>query len=365
MTYRMLHVLEAFAPGGMETTFLRLLQAMPRHGVSHEVLAFHDGPLREAFAGVADGVHVTSRPAGLHRLLGDGWDVVHVLFDRCAYRLAPFLLGRTDAAFVYWKGYDLAGMFRVEGDFAWTPDVTLVNAADAALFTTPQLAACFDAASPRTTVLGKAADITPLTALPLAGPDTPLRILSVANLHPRKRLGDLIAALPLVRARVPGTELRLVGGGNPVEEARLRQSAADLGVAHAVQFAGVQHDIAAELAAARVLALPSNREGVPTVLLEAMAAGRPVVATPAGHTRSILDDGCEGYVVETGAIALLADRLVRVLSDPALAARLGEAGRLRAQGHGTAAVATRLDAVLRRAAAGRDHGFTHGLRLAS
>lgn len=353
MTTRMLHVLEAFAPGGMETTFLRLLEAMPRAGVRHEVLAFHDGPLRARFEGAADAVHVAASPADLRRLIGDGWDVVHVLFDRCAYRIAPFLLGRTDAAFVYWKGYDLAGMFRVEGGFPWQADTALVQAADTSLFTTAPLASAFDHPSSRALVLGKAAEIDALTRLAPPDDTTPPRILAVANLHPRKRLGDLVAALSLVRERVPDAELRLVGGGNALEADRLRRQAAALGLADAVTFAGVCHDVAPELASSRVLALPSQREGVPTVLLEAMAAHRPVVATPAGHTATILDEGCEGYLVDVGDVAGLAERLTRLLTDLDLNHRMGAAGRVRARAHGTAAVAARLNQALRHAAAAR------------
>jgi len=187
-------------------------------------------------------------------------------------------------------------------------------------------------------------------ALPLPTPDTRPRIVCVANLHPLKRLGDLVLALRDVRRDVADAELRLVGGGNERERTRLTRLAADLGLAGHVSCAGAVRDVAAEVAQARVVALPSSTEGVSTALLEGMAAGRPVVATRVGHLHTIIDEGVEGFFVEVGDVRALADRLVRLLCNPALAHAMGDAARRRASTHDVGDVARDVLNALRTAA---------------
>jgi glycosyltransferase involved in cell wall biosynthesis len=99
--------------------------------------------------------------------------------------------------------------------------------------------------------------------------------------------------------------------------------------------------------------LPSVAEGVPTVLLEAMAAARPVVAARVGHIGHILTDGCEGFLTTPGDLGGFATRVATLLEHHDLAARMGAAGRARAATHDVRAVATDLLRVLRRAAAAR------------
>ena len=86
-----------------------------------------------------------------------------------------------------------------------------------------------------------------------------------------------------------------------------------------------------------VVALPSWTEGLPLVLLEAMARGRPVVATPVGGTPELVTDGETGLLVPPRDPEALAEALRRVLDDPELARRLGEAGRARVAERFTAA----------------------------
>jgi glycosyltransferase involved in cell wall biosynthesis len=349
---RMLHVLESFAPGGMETTFLNVLAAFRTAdaAVEHHVLAFAGGALESRYRQFAHQVSIGCDPDTIDHHVLAGYDLVHVLFERCAYRIVPQLLARTATPVVYGKGYDMGGMYRLNEGLQWQADETLLAACSAATFTTAQLAAGYHVPAGRTTVLGKAADVARFAAIADVSAATPPRIIAVANLHPRKRLGDLILALELVRQRIPGAELRLVGGGNAAEAHRLAALASQRGVAAAVSFAGACADVAPEIAAARIIALPSSCEGVPTALLEAMAAGRPVVATAVGHVASIVDDGREGYLVAVGDVAAIADRLTRLLGDQRLSARMGGAARLRAAGHDVRAIAGTLLAALKDAA---------------
>ena len=348
---RMLHVLESFAAGGMETTFLNVLRAFREidPSIRHDVLALAGGALEDAYRQTAHSVTVGCDQATLQSA-GGGADLVYLLFERCAYRMLPRLLATTATPVVYGKGYDMGGMYRLNEGLRWQADESMLAACDGVTFTTRQLAGGYVLPSGRTTVLGKAADTARFGRLPDPDASTPARIVCVANLHPRKRLRDLVMALPQVRRHVPDAEVRFVGGGSADEAARLTALAEELGLADGVSLAGSKADVAPEIAEARIMALPSSCEGVPTALLEAMAAGRPVVATSVGHVSSIVDEGVEGFLVQPGDIASLADRMIRLLSDRALAARMGRAARARAAAHDVRVVAGRLLTALREAA---------------
>lgn len=344
---RVLHVLETLAAGGVETTFLHVLKHLST-AMTHDVLAFAGGALECEYRAIANRVTIARRTRDLEALLDDGaYDVAYILFERCAERLLPLLVSRTATAAVYGKNYDFSGQWRTTEGFEWSPDDAMMAACDGVTFTTPSLAAGY--APPETArgcVLGKGAHVTPLLTIDPPAAAAGNRILVIANPHPRKRLGDLVAALAVVRRTVPDAEVRVLGKGDATEEARVRALAHQRGVGSAFVLAGVSRDVATELHQARVVALCSGSEGVPTALLEAMAAGRPVVASEAGHVRSIVTDGEEGFVVPIGDVDAIADRLVRLLRDPALAAAMGRRGRDRARHHAVEAVAARLSTVL-------------------
>jgi glycosyltransferase involved in cell wall biosynthesis len=347
---RALHVIESLVAGGIETTFLNVLKAwrLDPPWAAHDVLAFGGGLLEEAFRTTADRLYVAPDRQSLARILDDGYDVVYVLFERCALRILPYLLGQTGTPVVYGKGYDLSGNSRANNGLKWPVDEALLTACDGVTFTTSQLAATFERPDGRETILGKAADVRRFSVVAEVQSDTPVRVLAVANLMPRKRHTDLIRAHREVRRHIDA-ELRIVGAGSPDERARLVALAAELGISDSVTIVSAHQDIPAELAQSRVAALASAVEGVPTAILEAMAAGRPVVATRVGHVKSIVDDGVEGFLVDPGDLGSLAERITRLLTDPALARRMGDAGRLRAARHDVLAVARSLRDVLLRA----------------
>ena len=112
-------------------------------------------------------------------------------------------------------------------------------------------------------------------------------------------------------------------------ERALRHRADELGVTDRVVFAGYRDDAARVVAAADVLALPSWTEGLPLVVLEAMALGRPVVATTVGGTPELVSDGETGLLVPPRDVEALTAALKRVLDDGDLRRRLGEAGKRR------------------------------------
>lgn len=344
---RVVHVLESLAAGGVETTFLGVLKHLPA-SIASDVLAFDGGALKNEYAATANQLHIFTSSAEIERVLVDGdYDAAYVLFERCAWRVLPILTAKTSTAVIYGKNYDFSGQWRTTEGFHLRSDDSVMAACDGVTFTTEQLAAGYDDRErERALVLGKGANVTPLLAIPPADERTRDRILVIANPHPRKRIGDLLTAFAAVRQQCPAAELRVIGHGDAGEVARLQQMAAALGVTDAFTLAGVSRHIAAELAEARIVALSSGNEGVPTALLEGMAAARPVVTTNAGHVSSIVTDGVEGWVVENGDVDALADRLSRLLRDRPLARDMGQRGRERSKTHAVEHIADRLGAFL-------------------
>ena len=103
----------------------------------------------------------------------------------------------------------------------------------------------------------------------------------------------------------------------------LERCASDLGVSDGVLFAGARSDIPAVLAAIDIYAMSSNREGLPVSLLEAMAAGKPIVATMVGGIPEVVSDRREGLLVPSGDPEALAGAIRELACDPKLAAHLG------------------------------------------
>lgn len=143
----------------------------------------------------------------------------------------------------------------------------------------------------------------------------------------------LLRAAPRVLAAMPGATFVLVGDGR--DRAALESLAAHSGVTNRVRFTGMRMDLGDVLAALDLLVIPSLRfESVPKILLEGMAAGRPIVASRVGDIPELVEDGRTGRLVSPGDPAALADAVLACLSDPVTAAALGAAARetVRAKG---------------------------------
>lgn len=154
----------------------------------------------------------------------------------------------------------------------------------------------------------------------LGGEGRPL-VVTLARLTAQKGLSVLLRAA----AELPGTAFAIAGGGP--ERLALEAQARTLGIADRVAFLGFREDTAALLACADLVVLPSLNEGLPLAVLEAMAAGRPVVATAIGGTDEAVVDGESGLLVPAGDATALARAIRTVLGDPALASRLAAGGR--------------------------------------
>ncbi|HTG09242.1 MAG TPA: glycosyltransferase [Candidatus Eisenbacteria bacterium] len=177
-----------------------------------------------------------------------------------------------------------------------------------------------------------------------------LVLATVARFDPVKRLEVLLRALPLVVARVPEAQLLVVGDG-PERDA-LHALARTLALGDRVVFAGAIPDAARVLPLVDLYLTASRREGLPTALLEAMACGVPVLATEVpGHVDAV-EPEITGRLVPPDDVAGLAAAAARLLRDPALRARMGQAGRERVERHFTRARMLAEIAALYREAAG-------------
>ena len=157
----------------------------------------------------------------------------------------------------------------------------------------------------------------------------PRKVVVVANLRPEKGHEVLIDAAAKILVRFPDATFDIVGGGPLLDTLRAR--CADRQVARAVTFAGHQEDVAARLAAADIFTLPSRSEAFPNAVLEAMAAGLPIVASAVGGICELLADNGSGLLVPAGDADALAAGLQALMSDPERAARLGAAARMAAE----------------------------------
>ncbi len=139
-----------------------------------------------------------------------------------------------------------------------------------------------------------------------------------------KRPLDLVRTLAAVRREDVDASLVVVGDGP--ERAGTEELASELGVADRCRFVGYRRDMQAWYSAFDAFLLVSQNEGTPVVAIEALAAGRPVVATDAGGTRTVVEDGRSGFLAPVGDTAALAARLAELARDPALATRLAAHG---------------------------------------
>lgn len=150
---------------------------------------------------------------------------------------------------------------------------------------------------------------------------------TAARLVPVKGLDGLLEAVRLVSDAVPDVRLLVLGDG-PLRAA-LESRAAALGLGRRVWFAGHQADVPCWLAAMDVFVLPSLAEGLPMSLLEAMAAGRPVVASRVGGVPEVVRDGLEGRLVPPGDVRALAGACLAFVRDSAARAACGASARRR------------------------------------
>jgi D-inositol-3-phosphate glycosyltransferase len=181
--------------------------------------------------------------------------------------------------------------------------------------------------------------------LGLPAQPTPL-VLLIGRIEPLKGIDALIRAVALVRQQHPHLaelEAIVVGGASDqqpeqwnAEQRRLDQIRHELGIAHAIKFVGArpQSQLSLYHAAADVVTMPSHYESFGMAALEAMASGRPVIATNAGGPATIISHGVNGLLTPPDNATELAQHLAYVLQDSHTAYKLGTSARQRAERYG-------------------------------
>jgi glycosyltransferase involved in cell wall biosynthesis len=177
------------------------------------------------------------------------------------------------------------------------------------------------------------------------------RLLTLGRLDPVKGLDTLLEAVAILRSLGTDIEADVLGGEQPgyPDHARHLSARRDaLQIADVVAFRGHVEDPAPFLHAASIYVQPSRHDMQPLAVLEAMAAGLPVVATRAGGLPQLLTDGVTGLLVPPDDPAALAAAIQRLIDDPDLAARLGAAGHTRVRAEfSEGATIDRLEALYR------------------
>jgi glycosyltransferase involved in cell wall biosynthesis len=151
----------------------------------------------------------------------------------------------------------------------------------------------------------------------------------VGRLEPQKGVNWLIAAAPQWLGKLPDCDLLLVGDG-PLRPS-LEAAGKEAGIADRVHFAGWRADVPEILAASDLLVLPSAWEGMPNVVLEAMASRRPVVASDVEGVRELLGPNAARQTVRHGDTPGLVDAIIAFMRDPALSSAVGMDNRRRAE----------------------------------
>lgn len=177
--------------------------------------------------------------------------------------------------------------------------------------------------NPRIVVIPNAVALPPAGAI---GAREPGLIAFTGRCTPQKGLHDLLEAVASLAAREPGLRIECAGEG---DLDALRGHAHALGIAGRVTLRGwiAPRERDQLLARAAIFVLPSHAEALPMSLLEAMAAGCPVIASGVGGIPDLIRDGVNGLLVPPAAPRELAGALAALLADPELAARLGRAAR--------------------------------------
>lgn len=151
---------------------------------------------------------------------------------------------------------------------------------------------------------------------------------AISRLSHEKNVGLLLKAFALVAKEIPEATLRVYGDGP--ERETLASLAESLGIGPKTAFLGHVPEAGTRCGEFAIFAVPSSRESFGLAALEAMACGVPVVATKVGGLPELILDGETGMLVPPEDERAMADALLKVLREPELARRLGEAGRVRA-----------------------------------
>lgn len=149
----------------------------------------------------------------------------------------------------------------------------------------------------------------------------------IGRICEQKDQENFFQAMKIVNEKMPDVGFICVGGGKGLEE--LKAFVKDLGIHSATVFTGVRDDVPAILKIMDILVLSSRWEGLPNVIMEAMASSLPVISTHVGGVPEIVQDGITGLLVPPENPSEIASAVMRLLRDPFLARKMGSSGRIR------------------------------------
>lgn len=334
----------SLARGGAETQLVRLASGLRRRG--HLVVVATILPGDELRSDLDElGIPVTQLSQGTLRplpVLGRAVGVVRrhaahavVGFDHHASLLARLSgrLGGADVVVSSIRIEDFGGRARRLA-LRWTAPLATVTVTNSVRVADALVAGRLDSSS-RLRVIPNGLDIdevrrpagTRSRARAMLGvpPDTFLW-LAVGNLRPTKDYPTLLAALDHLRGDRPACRVVVAGGGEA--RAELQARAVRLGVAEMIEFLGPRRDVPELLAAADALVLSSSSEGLPNAVMEAEAAGLPVVATTVSGVPELVEHGRSGLLAPPRDPAVLGTQMQAMMDlEPEQRAEMGEAGR--------------------------------------
>ncbi len=193
----------------------------------------------------------------------------------------------------------------------------------------------------------------------LCAPKESVVVVGVGRLHPQKGYDVLLEALALLQPAPETLRLWIVGDGE--EHAALEAQTRALNLQDTVQFLGAREDIPDLLRAADIFVLPSRFEGMPYILLEAMAAGMAIIASEVGEVGNIIEENKTGFLVPSGAPAGLAKRIKTLSQSPKIRKEFGAAARAKTGNYEAEPMVRRLTGVYK-SLLQFDSAEVHGVR---
>ena len=344
---KVLHVLDSFSFGGAEE-LVASLGASPAPGVTMTVASLAPaGRGRDAMlprleaAGLAPthlGVRRLADPAGLARLVRQlrrsDADVVHAHLGYAAtvVPVAARLAGLPSVATLHHVPQDLSGAERLKERLSVRVPARLGRLVLVSHAARHEFALRHGPSTPSWRVIHNGVDLARFGAGPeVREPaDRPPIWIAVAALRQPKGHLDLLEAWARVVKSHPGARLLIAGEGP--ERPAIQSAIVGLGLGREVQMLGSRDDIPALLQQVDGVVSASHTEALPTALIEASAAGLPVVATAVGGTPEVVLDGTTGLLVPPHRPDRLAAALAQLVADPARGVDFGRAGRLHAEG---------------------------------
>jgi glycosyltransferase involved in cell wall biosynthesis len=345
---RVLHVIDSLSPGGTEKQCLDLVRGLSSVGVENAVFYFKTGSLLAELTKL--GIPVRTLPLGS---FPSGWFPFRVIRLACAIRRCAPDVVQTYGFYSNLPGL-LAALFagvpvRIAGRrelgeypplaqrrgdrWVWRLSHRVIANSEAVR---QRLIGHERVAPGKVVVIRNGIDLRhwPFPDHPMGGNGEAV-VGMVAHFREEKDHATFLRAAREILEVVPSARFCLIGSG-PLE-AVIRECAHRLGITAQLEFLGRLGGQALQAAVRqfRVSVLTSKSEGLPNVVLESMAAGRPVIATAVGGIPELIEDGVTGFLVPPEDPMSLAERIVCLLKEPSLARSMGERGRQKVEGEFT------------------------------